>query len=500
MSVSSLRSEFWRSASVPKSNSSWIRSWRSEISSSQFGSKLCGQSGHSSSLQRSDLGCTSEVSSRYASTYPAVEPRKIKRVLRDTEPAASALPQLLQPGEQKPPASSLVVRCGLERVSRRDRGRRGTRRDSAAPRGRSLRLELSWSPSQTVGAVSRLPPLLLIAGLVGAWSGSDSGDHRAARPSGRIAFIRGDFPERDLVVMRADDRSFRIVDGPRIDAKDFSWSPDGRRLVFSAARPGLSMDLYVVNADGTGKRRLPPLRGNELVPVWSPRVNKIAFEVEDDADRSIWVVNPDGTGRRKLTTGFDRGFEFPAWSPDGRKIAFNQLAHDERLNGSIYVMNSDGRKLRRVGRSREHAAPQWTPAGKVAYASGAQIWVVNADGSGRRRILRAGTKSRDAAFAWSPNGRTLVYVGLGAVERDHELLLANTATGRTTRRLTSNPMEDTAPSWSDDGKMLACLRYRDGDNPDAYDVYLINADGSGERNLTASRADESRPIWAPSRR
>jgi TolB protein len=252
------------------------------------------------------------------------------------------------------------------------------------------------------------------------------------------------------------------------------------------------MNLYVVSADGSRLRRVTHLRGNELVPVWSPRGSKIAFEVEDDADRSIWVMNADGSRPRQVTSGFDRGFEHPAWSPDSTKIAFNQLQ-----SGWIYVMNTDGQKLQRVALSRQHAAPQWSPAGKVAYFSNGYIWLVNPDGSARQRAIN--TKSRGSTFQWSPDGKTIAFAGLGTTGRDDEILLAN-AGGKTKRSLTDNDVQDTNPSWSPDGKALAFLRYRDGGNPHAYDVYVINVDGEGERNLTKTAVDESRPVWSPSRR
>lgn len=337
----------------------------------------------------------------------------------------------------------------------------------------------------------RLTLLLLVTVSVGACGGSDSSADRervplASHVSAPIAFVRGDFPKRDLVVVSPTGASARVVDGPRLDVRDFSWSPNGRRIVFSAA-PGLrSMNLYAVNADGSGLRRLTRRIGNEIVPVWSPRGDKIAFEYENDADRSIWVINADGSRARQLTTGFDRGFEYPAWSPGGRKIAFGQLR-----SGWIYVMNADGSKPHRVARSRQSHAPRWSPTGKVAYFSNSQIWLVNPDGSGRRPAIKDGTKSRDSNFQWSPDGRTIAFVGRDIAEGDDEILLANAAGGRTRRRLTDNQMPDTCPSWSPDGKALAFLRD---------DVYLINADGTGERNLAKSATGESCPVWSPAPR
>jgi len=165
----------------------------------------------------------------------------------------------------------------------------------------------------------------------------------------------------------------------------------------------------------------------------------------------------------------------PAWSPDGRKIAF---VSDRDLNPGIYVMNADGSRQRRLtGEADLNAGQTWSPDGrKLAFlvpgGRVSELYVVNADGSGRRKLTRdAGI----AAPAWSPDGRKLAF--RSDRNGNAEIYVAD---GSGLRRLTRNPASDDGPAWSPDGRKIAFSRWHDGDG----DVYLMNADGSGQTRLT----------------
>ena len=130
------------------------------------------------------------------------------------------------------------------------------------------------------------------------------------------------------------------------------WSPDGTRIAV-AGYPWLyggvqprpccmpsHTDIHVMNADGSGTRKLTHNALGNAEPAWSPDGQKIAFSSTStrNGNRDIYVMNADGSGKRNLTRNPARDSS-PSWSPDGRKIAFVS-DRDGRLEA--HVMNADG--------------------------------------------------------------------------------------------------------------------------------------------------------------
>jgi len=322
-----------------------------------------------------------------------------------------------------------------------------------------------------------LVPIALSAVACGGLSDHDS--DLATSTSAPIAFLR-DFGSDEegtrnkLVIVNPDGSNERTVQlPPGYDVESFAWSLDGRRLVFPAHPPGDDSwrpFLYVVNADGSGLRKLMRLRDYLSFPVWSPRGDKIAFDMQDDGYHAVWVINPDGSGARRLTPGYD--FSYPVWSPDGTKFAYSPY---------------EGR--------------------------GSGFWVVNVDGSGRKRLAPGarpdwvkGEPAIKVGKGWQnrvvgPDERTVVLNGPILPGGDWELGILHIGQ-ENVQRLTENDREDVAPSFSPDSKSLAFWGYQPpagADDPiPPGDIYVINADGSGERNLTDSASDETSPEWAPS--
>jgi Tol biopolymer transport system component len=149
----------------------------------------------------------------------------------------------------------------------------------------------------------------------------------------------------------------------------------------------------------------------------------------DEYASHIYVVRPDGTGLRALTRGSALDGN-PAWSRDGKRIAFDRQ-HDVD-DFDLCIMNANGSGVRCLGQAG--TKPAWSPDGKrLAYAFGGDIYVIGTDGSGRRKVTgNVALDSNDPA--WSPDGKTIAldaYRGLGKAQ----VYLINVKGGRL-RRLT----------------------------------------------------------------
>jgi TolB protein len=134
-----------------------------------------------------------------------------------------------------------------------------------------------------------------------------------------------------------------------------SFSPNGRQIVFNSDRGG-SPQIYVMDVDGTNVRRLTFQGNYNSSPRWSPRGDKIVFMCRMGGNQ-ICLINPDGTGQQQLTTVGQN--EDPAWSPDGRHLAFDSSRMGHR---DIFVMHADGSEQTRLTHNgRDSYLPDWSP-------------------------------------------------------------------------------------------------------------------------------------------
>jgi TolB protein len=195
---------------------------------------------------------------------------------------------------------------------------------------------------------------------------ADDAGEIAWSPDGRrLAFVLRD---NEIYVMNADGSGQRRLTRTPAYEEHPAWSPDGRTIAFLRyVHPGGSSvgALYVMNADGSGQHRLALLGHSFPAPAWSPDGRRIAFTrgVHPNPKTSryytrqeVYVMNADGTGQRRLAYGTG-----PFWSPDGRKIAF---VRSGPLIGGLYVMNADGSGQRRLARNTTPGWPQtatWLP-------------------------------------------------------------------------------------------------------------------------------------------
>jgi TolB protein len=262
-------------------------------------------------------------------------------------------------------------------------------------------------------------------------------------------------------------------------------------LVFVSTRDG-DYALFGTSADGSDEHRLADEKGDpstpaglffEVEPAWSPNGRLIAFASRREGHSHVYVMHPDGTGIHRVTdTRADD--DHPTWSPDGRRLAFAR-------EGALFVVPASGARARRLVRGLGNAAaPAWSPNGKlVAYDyrrpgySIRGIWVAAVDGGRPRPVTRLGEVS--ARPSWSPDGRRLAFHS--NARGGHFEIYSIGLDGSNLRRETRSSIDTIDPAWSPGGKEIAFSR--EGA------IWAVNRAGHARR-ITSGENDSS-PAWRP---
>ncbi len=271
---------------------------------------------------------------------------------------------------------------------------------------------------------------------------------------------------------------------------------EGPAIAFHADPDG-NDDFYLIGADGSGLRPLTRMAETVAFPYWSPDGSKIAYLCCTGHDSNLWVMNADGSGARRLTTGLASS---PAWSPDGSRIAF-----DDHGAGEVWSIAADGSDAKRLAPASGGA--RWSPDGRsIVFFSWRdfpdqeqrnELYVMAADGSNQIRLTD--NEAEDVEPTWSPDGTQIAFTSGGGANPDIYVVAAD---GSDERQLTTDPAPDEGPAWSPGGSRILFTSYRDGADPlmlgsGNAEIFTVAPDGSGLTNLTNSPDWDGYPAWSP---
>lgn len=260
------------------------------------------------------------------------------------------------------------------------------------------------------------------------------------------------------------------------------------RIVF-VARVGEAKEIFVMDYDGADLKQITKNGTLNISPAWSPDGRRLAFVSYRQGSPKLYIYDgQDGSLSDASPTGSELCIA-PAWSPDGRSVAFSS---SKEGNAEIYILDLASRRSRQITFSRSaDSAPDWSPSGReIAFTSDRggkpQIYVMDAEGANVRKLTDTGDYSDSAA--WSPSGDRLLYAS--RIDGRFEILAADTATGRTWQ-LTRNTRNNENPRWSSDGKHIVYSSNRTGN----YQLYTMDADGNRQKALPLKQ-EASMPDWS----
>ncbi|MFP5378486.1 MAG: winged helix-turn-helix domain-containing protein, partial [Vicinamibacteria bacterium] len=337
--------------------------------------------------------------------------------------------------------------------------------------------------------------------------------HPAFSPDGRAVAVsrdvRGCFDPscRELWVIGLEGQGDRAVPGTT-GAYQPAWSPDGRLIAYHSYERG---GILIVDARGGGAARQIVEEGSH--PAWSPDGRHLAFQTDEIADVSpsaygaqsgsvLSVVDADGGNRRALTAlARPRGgHASPAWSPDGRWIAFSSF--DAGPDSGLWVVSAEGGEPRQLSGGMGLYEPVFAPDGSALYAAGGEalIWRVpfdgaRGDGAGDPVAMAVPSVPGVRGLSIAPDGSRLAFSGLTLRSHIWRVPIDGTrAAGDAAPVTVDTSRRNSLPVIAPDGSRVAYMS-RPAGRPPA--IWTVNLDGTMPAQLTPSDVLAAQPSWLP---
>jgi TolB protein len=232
-------------------------------------------------------------------------------------------------------------------------------------------------------------------------------------------------------------------------------------------------------------------------PAWSPDGKLLAFSRLRGDKIFVFLARPDGSDERRLTQRTDAEYD-AVWSPDGKRLALSiNKASPNQGDLEVYTVDSSGKDLKPVAVTvrelSQEESPAWSPdANWIAYTStrhgNQELYIARPDGKDEKRLTS--DPATDAHPTWSPDGKQIAF----ATDRwgDLEIALLEVEGGKVARLTSSRGLDD-YPAWSPDGKRIAFTTNRERN----LEIYLIDPDGKNATNVTRHSGSDNYACWTP---